>query len=66
MMLTKIGFLGGGVVYWIICLISPPPGKPYDMVMAIPTLVEGEGAPSPSESSVDNVKGSYKDGSTEV
>jgi NCS1 family nucleobase:cation symporter-1 len=25
-----IGFLGGGVIYYLICLISPPPGgKPY-------------------------------------
>lgn len=24
-----IGFLGGGVVYYLICLVSPPPGRPY-------------------------------------
>jgi len=24
-----IGFLGGGLVYYAICLISPPPGRPY-------------------------------------
>ncbi|KAE9364699.1 hypothetical protein N431DRAFT_550142 [Stipitochalara longipes BDJ] len=24
-----IGFLGGGLVYYLICLISPPPGRPY-------------------------------------
>jgi nucleobase:cation symporter-1, NCS1 family len=24
-----IGFLGGGLVYYVICLISPPPGRPY-------------------------------------
>jgi NCS1 family nucleobase:cation symporter-1 len=24
-----IGFLGGGLVYLVITLISPPPGKPY-------------------------------------
>lgn len=24
-----VGFLGGGSVYLIVCLISPPPGKPY-------------------------------------
>lgn len=24
-----IGFLGGGLVYLTVCLISPPPGRPY-------------------------------------
>jgi len=24
-----IGFLGGGFVYWLLCLLSPPPGAPY-------------------------------------
>lgn len=24
-----IGFLGGGLVYLVACLVSPPPGKPY-------------------------------------
>jgi NCS1 family nucleobase:cation symporter-1 len=28
-----IGFLGGGLVYYLVCLVSPPPGgKPYDRV----------------------------------
>lgn len=28
-----IGFLGGALVYWIICFISPPPGNPYESVL---------------------------------
>ncbi|KAI1340159.1 hypothetical protein F5Y15DRAFT_50141 [Xylariaceae sp. FL0016] len=24
-----VGFMGAGLVYYLICLISPPPGKPY-------------------------------------
>ncbi|KAH9885728.1 permease for cytosine/purines, uracil, thiamine, allantoin-domain-containing protein [Xylariomycetidae sp. FL2044] len=24
-----VGFMGGGLVYYLACLISPPPGKPY-------------------------------------
>jgi len=24
-----VGYLGGGLVYWLICLLSAPPGKPY-------------------------------------
>lgn len=24
-----IGFCGGGLAYWVFCLISPPPGNPY-------------------------------------
>ncbi|KAF2001592.1 hypothetical protein P154DRAFT_489970 [Amniculicola lignicola CBS 123094] len=27
-----VGFLGGGLVYYLLCLISPPPGKPYEDV----------------------------------
>ncbi|KAK3045274.1 hypothetical protein LTS18_014141, partial [Coniosporium uncinatum] len=27
-----IGFLGGGLVYLLLCLVSPPPGKPYQRV----------------------------------
>lgn len=24
-----IGFGGGGLCYYVVCLISPPPGRPY-------------------------------------
>lgn len=27
-----IGFCGAGAVYYCICLLSPPPGKPYEVV----------------------------------
>ena len=27
-----IGFCGGATVYYAICLLSPPPGKPYETV----------------------------------
>jgi NCS1 family nucleobase:cation symporter-1 len=41
-----IGFLGAGVVYYITCLISPPPGgKPYERVAfgnEHGTIIEGQ------------------------
>jgi len=27
-----VGFLGGGLVYFLLCLVNPPPGKPYQRV----------------------------------
>jgi hypothetical protein len=27
-----IGFCGAAAVYYAICLVSPPPGKPYEVV----------------------------------
>lgn len=28
-----VGFMGGGFVYYIICLVFPPPGKPYESML---------------------------------
>jgi nucleobase:cation symporter-1, NCS1 family len=40
-----IGFCGAATVYYIICLISPPPGKPYRTVYmdaTSDTILEGK------------------------
>jgi nucleobase:cation symporter-1, NCS1 family len=43
-----VGFMGGGLVYFIICLLAPPPGKPYEDVGLIETM---NGVETKSESS---------------
>lgn len=51
-----IGFLGGGLVYFVVCLISPPPGRPYvrelfgnEYVEGVETDGSGEAMPSDVE-----------------
>lgn len=34
-----VGFLGGALVYWLISLVSPPPGGPYVVEYLEPTAV---------------------------
>lgn len=34
-----IGFFGGAAVYYAICIVAPPPGKPYETVPYEITLV---------------------------
>lgn len=45
-----VGFVGGSVIYWLLTLISPPPGAPYvvelmddshgDIIGGVPVIAE--------------------------
>jgi NCS1 family nucleobase:cation symporter-1 len=38
-----VGFMGGALVYWLMCLISPPPGSPHESVAleSEDTMIDG-------------------------
>ena len=38
--------MGGGFLYWVLCLISPPPGKPYQKVLMGEDVIDGEISPT--------------------
>jgi hypothetical protein len=44
-----VGYCGGGFVYWLICLVSPPPGKPYVLEHMHVDEEVVEGVPSEEE-----------------
>jgi hypothetical protein len=47
-------------VYLLLCLVSPPPGKPYNKIMGAEDLLEGhDTSSSPYEGSVEQVKGDH-------
>jgi hypothetical protein len=60
-----IGFLGSALIYYIFCLLSPPPGKPYvDEPDMFPEVLDGEEYNADKSSELDvektSVRGSAK------
>lgn len=45
-----IGFCGGGLAYWVFCLVSPPPGSPYVVeLLDMDDAIDGISMPSDVE-----------------
>jgi hypothetical protein len=52
--------MGGAFVYWVLCLISPPPGNPYESVQleSEDEAIDGIDGSSASAEAVDMEMGS--------
>jgi hypothetical protein len=48
--------MGGGFLYFIVCLIFPPPGRPYTKVLLGNDLIEGQVSPPMYTGSEDDTR----------